>query len=190
MHKFLAAAVLCASSAGSTAQTNYSLSFSGGGTHFRSAWECPNTICSEWTEHVSFVGTLDLQVATPLDGIFSGDTLHSFILKSNLVDFTNRFPWAITVEDGAVVSIEGMQTFPFEQRVSFHGMTIDFSQGLLHHYGPTVASASILAVPEPSTWASLSLGIPFILYGIRRSRPGKRPPGGSSRTGSTHAVLG
>jgi hypothetical protein len=175
MQKLLVTALLCAASTGSIAQATYSLSFSGGGTHFKDAWECPNQVCAESTEHVDFFGTLNITTSTPLDGVFTGSSLLAFQLNSNLFSLTDSFPgpngpFSVTVGNGVVVSIDGTQTnAPFSQTVVFEDMTIDYSQGPLHHYGPTFASATIVAVPEPGTWALLGLALPFVFYRMRRS---------------------
>ena len=174
MRKILTVALLCAASTSSFAQASYSLTFAGTGTHFKDAWECPNTICTEYVEQVPFTGTLNITTATPLDGVFTGGSLLAFQVNSNLFSLTDTFPgpngpFSVTVAGGSVVSIDGSQTYaPASQSVSFQGMSISYSQGPLHHFGPTFASATIVAVPETGTWALLIVGLPLAFYGARR----------------------
>jgi hypothetical protein len=174
MRKILVAALFGVASTSPFAQASYNLSFAGTGTHFKDAWECPNTICTEFVEQIDFVGTLNITTATPLDGVFTGDSLLAFQLNSNLFSLVDSFPgpngpFSVTVEGGSVVSIDGTQTYaPASQSVSFQGLTVNYSQGPLHHFGPTFASAIIVAVPEPGVWALLILGLPIAFCGARR----------------------
>jgi hypothetical protein len=176
MQKLIVAALLFASTTASVAQANYSLSFSGAGTHIKDAFECPGQICIEPTENVDFFGTLVVTTSTALDGVFTGSSLLAFELNSNLFSLSGSFagpnePFSVTVDGGTVVSISGMQSYaPLSQSVTFQDMTIQYSQGPQHHLGPTFASATISAIPEPGVLSMLCVGIPTMVWAARRKR--------------------
>lgn len=169
------------------ATTTYRLELSGQIDHQRSCWEDPNFCNPDLPpvkdEIIPWRGYVDLIVAPAGDGTFADPDLLSVDFVSNWAAFAVPGPnpppepdrlWpffgSVTIVDGKVTSFNGSEydfsASPPEQNVGFTGLTAYFHEPAGHHTGPTDGLATLLMVPEPSTWLLLLAG--FALLSMRR----------------------
>ncbi len=169
----LLAVLLLSAAQAAHATATFVLDLKGDGTHRKDGWECiecfdPNDprlrpVSFEW------LGVLTIVTISDADGIYTGDSVLSLSLDSNLEDFERPWMASATVEDGRVVSLNVYdENSPVKLWIS--GMTAIYDQPALHHYGPTHATGIVTNVPEPSTWSLMAVGGGLLTWMTRRRR--------------------
>jgi hypothetical protein len=174
-------ALLAGLSGGARADTTEVLWFGGTWDHSPDCWELsdqcqsgpPQDVLGPWT------GTVDVTLSSWADGTYDASTAH-VTMDATLGGFDSAawqgipFWGSITVSGGLVSAIDATWYYPQSPDVTltFDGMTLAYDQPHEHHYGPTVASATLhplLPVPEPAGWATVLAGL-AVVAGRRISR--------------------
>ena len=174
--KMLIAAVLACVTGGALAVT-HTFSLHGTASHTLDCWEdLEHCGTGAFVPYVEFpwIGTVSAVVATDADGTFSGADFVSLRLDSNVASFaalSSQVQGSITVLGGEVTSIDVYYSFAgSDVRLIFAGLTADYSQVALHHYGPTYATGILTPVPEPETYALMGAGLLLTIRLARRKR--------------------
>jgi len=156
----------------------------GSAVHTLNWWECecdnPGTRTFPWS------GAMHITTTSDADGVYTGNDLLAVALNTNLATFSidgNGFggdlsrggPLFVTLAGGEVTSILGNVEYgrgPYAY-VDFDDTALHyFDEGDNHHVGPTEGRAiyTAVAIPEPSTYALVIMGLALVVVLARRRR--------------------
>ena len=183
-----AAAAFCATA---SADETFEFTFQGTGFHLYNAWECPGTICTTPGYSFWWSGTVTVETIAAADGLYTAGDLLSVSLQSNQGGFTvDGFghvissagshspvvvPTFATISGGEVTAVRANGSFPPDYRsYNLDGLTATYHFGGCHHCGIENASAVLVAVPEPGTYALMLAGLGALGLMARRAKRDQR----------------
>lgn len=163
-------AVLCAP-AGARAEATYEFRLSGEAEQAGHSWA--------WT------GMLAIVLDTGADGLFDNSHILSFDMTSTVSTFdwpdSGPIPFIVfvNVAGGRMTSVSGLHYGALnpEETMDFTGLAVHYDQPPIYKLPETVGDALLipLAVPEPSAWQMLLLGLGLVAAGGGARRLSKLP---------------
>ena len=160
------------------AETTYRLAVTGQIDHTVDCWESdplcsgPPHVYSAWT------GTVTIVVDSAADGTYQGPALESLAFVANIgsfsvTPFADDPAFSVTIVDGQVSSLDTLALVETPHDTSafthFGGLDAGYDATGGTHYGGTVATGTLSAIPEPAPAALLLVGL-AAMAGLARRR--------------------